>query len=400
MSKAAPNRPRPWLRRLGPPGWLAGLDRLAMGGGAPVVWGNRVTLLEGGRAAHESMLEAIRGASRAIAVEMYTFADDRAGRRFAEALRGKAREGIRVRVLVDAFGSLGSGDLMESLEQVGVEVRWYHPLAPWTPTWYPNRRDHRKILLVDGASGFAGGMNLAEAYTEEFAGERAWTDLAVRIEGPAVPELSRLFVRTWIRAGGSPGAAGDLGGAVRESGPAGVQVVEGAGLLGRRGLRKSHLALIRMSRKKILLANAYFAPGRPLQLALARAARRGVRVDLLLSGVTDVPMVRWAGRASYGRLLEAGVRIREARRSVLHAKAAVFDDRILLAGSANLDHRSIRHNLEVAVNVFDRSAVEGAAAFLEREYSAAQEVTLDDWRRRPARDRILERLASAFRYWL
>ncbi len=393
-------RPEAWLGRIARRARLPLIDRLARRGGSPVVWGNDVAVLEGGREAFASMLSAVRDASRAIAVEMYTWADDRVGRRLAEAARAKAREGVSVRVLVDAFGSLGSGDLMESLEQSGAEVRWFHPLAPWTPAWYPNRRDHRKLVIVDGERAFVGGMNLAESYTSEFSGERAWFDLAVRIEGPAVRELSRLFVKTWIRAGGGAGAAGDLGGSGRERGKAGVQVVEGTGILGRRGLRRSYLGLVATARRRILIANAYFAPGRPLRRALRAAARRGARVELLLPGVTDVPMVRWAGRATYGLLLEAGVAIREARRSFLHAKAAVFDDEILLAGSANLDHRSLRHNLEVAVNVFDGDTARRAAAVLDRELSSADEVTLEAWRGRPAKERLLERLARLLRYWL
>lgn len=201
MPPSRPNPVGPWLARLRERTRLLRLDRLARLGASPVVWGNRVTLLESGRDAFDAMLGAIGAASRAVAIEMYTWSDDRVGRRFAEAVRAKAREGVSARVLVDAFGTLGSGDLMASLEQAGVEVRWFHPLSPWSPAWYPNRRDHRKLLIVDGACGFAGGMNLAETYTDEFAGERAWTDLAVRVEGPAVKELSRLFVRTWILSG-------------------------------------------------------------------------------------------------------------------------------------------------------------------------------------------------------
>jgi len=390
----------PWLREKLRGARLPYLDRLARRGGSPVIWGNRIALLESGDEAFDSMLAEIRGASRVLAIEMYTWADDRIGRRFAEAVRAKAREGVRALVLVDSFGSLGCGDLMASLEMAGAEVRWFHPLAPWSPAWYPNRRDHRKLVIVDGARAFAGGMNLAEAYTREFAGDRAWTDLAIRVEGPAVRELSRLFVRTWIREGGAEASAGDLSTPGRERGGAGVQVVEGTGLLGRRGLRRSYLALVAMARRRILLANAYFAPERPLRRALCRAARRGVKVELLLPGVTDVPMVRWAGRASYGRLLEAGATIREARASVLHAKAAVFDDEVFLAGSANLDHRSFRHNLEVALNVFDPETARQAVAFLEGELAGAEEVTLEAWQGRPARERVLENVAGLLRYWL
>ncbi len=376
------------------------LDRIVRRGGAPVVYGNRVEVFEKGRAAYEAMLDAIEAAAAGIAVEMYTWADDRVGRRFAERLRRQALRGIPVRILVDAFGSLGSEDLMASLEQAGAQVRWFHPLAPWAPSWYPNRRDHRKLVLVDGATGFVGGTNLAEEYTEEFRGERAWRDLTLRIEGPAAREMVRLFLGTWIRSGGRPEDAAGLFAVPQDAGGAGVQVVGGTGVLGRRGLRRSYLGMIGMARRRIFLANAYFAPEGPLRRALARAASRGVRVELLLPGDSDVPMVRWAGRACYGRLLDEGVRIREARGTFLHAKVAVFDDEVLLAGSANLDHRSFRHNLEIAVNVFEAAAAQTALATFEREFEAAREVTLEEWRRRPRSERLRERLARLVRYWL
>lgn len=388
------DRRRRLVRRRGLP------DRLVRRAGAPIVYGNRAEIFEGGRAAYEAMLEAIGAAAAGIAVEMYTWADDRVGREFAERLRRKARSGVPVLVLVDAFGSLGSEDLMASLEQAGAEVRWFHPFAPWAPSWYPNRRDHRKVVLVDGTTGFVGGMNLAEAYSEEFRGEKAWRDCTLRIEGPAVREMARLFLRTWLRSGGRPEETAGLSAAPRDAGGAGVQVVEGEGVLGRRGLRRSYLAMIGMARRRIFLANAYFAPEGPLRRALARAACRGVRVELLLPGESDVPMVRWAGRACYGRLLAEGVRIREVRRAFLHAKIAVFDDEVLLAGSANLDHRSFRHNLEIAVNVFEPAAARAALEAFEREFEAADEVTLEDWQRRPRAERLRERLARLVRYWL
>ncbi len=365
-----------------------------------VVYGNHIEVLAGGEAAFEAMVEAVRGARHSLAIEMYHWADDRLGRRFAEEVRAKARAGLPVYVVVDAFGSIYSAALMASLEAAGALLRWYHPLAPWTRAWSPNHRDHRKVLLIDGTLGFAGGFNLAEVYSEEFLGAAAWKDLAVRVEGPAVREMTRLFLGSWLRVGGKPEAAGELFVAQREAGASGVQVLGGAGLLGRRRLRKSYLTLIGTARERIFLANAYFAPEWFLRRALCRAARRGTRVDMLLSGPTDAPMVRWAGRASYEPLLEAGVRVREMAHAVLHAKIAVFDDEVLLSGSANLDYRSFRHNLEISVKVFDHGASRRALDYLGAEFGRSKEITLEDWKRRPPTEKLLERFASLWRYWL
>lgn len=376
------------------------LRRLRRHATVPIVDGNRIEVLPGGRGAFEAMLDAIHNARRSLAVEMYTWSDDRLGKRFAHAVASKALEGVPVSVVVDAFGSLDSGELIASLQRSGVEVLWYHPLAPWTPSWYPNRRDHRKLLIVDGAIGFAGGMNLSETFSEEFLGPNAWRDTMVRVEGPAVRPMTRIFLETWRRCGGSIKAAGGLLTQRRSRGSAGVQVVGWPGFLGRRSLRRIFLGLIFGARRRIFIANGYFAPEGWLRRALCRAARRGVQVELLLPKASDVPLVRWAGRASYERLLEAGARIREMDHAILHAKVAVFDDEILLTGSANLDYRSFRHNLEVAVNVFDVDAARTALGAFEEDFTRAREVTLERWRSRPASERFLEAVVSVLRYWL
>jgi cardiolipin synthase len=209
-----------------------------------------------------------------------------------------------------------------------------------------------------------------------------------------------MFLRTWVRSGGTPEAVDPLLLDPSPEGLAAVQVVGGHGLRARRALRRSYLAWISLARERIFLANAYFAPEAWLRRALCRAARRGVRVDLLLPGRTDAPLVSWAGRASYPALLECGASIRELDAGMLHAKVATFDDRVLLTGSANLDYRSFRHNLEIAVTVFDPATARAALAALERDFERARPVTTDSWRRRSLLRRALERSAYSVRYWL
>lgn len=389
-------------RRIGPRVWgrLRRLDWFEERVGAPLLDGNHVEVLAGGRAAFAAVLAAVEAARCSVAVEMYTWADDRVGRRFAEALRRRARKGLPVCVLVDAFGSLGSEDLIASLADAGARVVWFHPLAPWTPRWYPNRRNHRKLVLIDGTTAVVGGINFAECYSAEFLGEQAWRDLMIRVHGPAAREAARMFVATWLRAGGALDTVAPLIVSPPPGGTARVQVVGGRGLRGRRTLLRSYRTLVAQARERIFLANAYFAPEGGLRRDLCAAARRGVRVDLLLAGQTDVPWVRWAGRRTYERLLDAGVRIREMSRAVLHAKVAVFDGQVLLAGSANLDYRSFRHNLELAVNVFDTSAAGDVLEAFEGEFRLATPIDRESWKRRPWQDRILERSAWAIRYWL
>ncbi len=375
----------------------ARLERGASRGLPPVVPGNRVAVLAGGAAAYEAMLAAIDGATRSIGIEMYTWADDRIGRRFAERVAARARAGVSVLVLLDAFGSLGSGALATFLADAGARVLWYRPLVPFAPV---NQRNHRKLVLVDGTLGFTGGTNIAEAYTTEFSGAEAWADLAIRVEGPAVREMARVFVRSWIGAGGRAVHSSVLVASPWSAGPAPMQVVAGRGLRGRRRLRALHLAQIASAQREIFIANAYFAPERVLVRALCAAARRGVRVELLLPERTDAWLVRWAGRASYERLLKSGVAIREVGHRILHAKVAVFDGEVLLTGSANLDYRSFRHNLEIAVTVFDGPTAGAARAALEPDRARAREVTRAGWQARPWTWRAAERVASAVRFML
>ena len=391
---------RSLLRRPGVVRDLRRLDRLEHFGDARVVFGNEVEVLCGGRAAYDSMLEAIAGARESIAIEMYTWSDDAVGRRFADAVRERWRQGVAVFVVVDAFGSLGSGGLLEGLRRDGVPLFWYNPLAPRLSRWIPNRRNHRKLIVVDGEVAFTGGINLSECHSEEFLAERAWCDLAVRIAGPAVRELARLFVGSWARAGGTIADAAIALRHPAERGAAGVQVLGHLGRRGRRALRRTYVGNLELARQSIVLAYAYFVPEVGLRRAIARAARRGVSVQLLLPGVSDVPFVRWAGRALYGGLLEAGVEIRELRSAVLHAKVGVFDGEVLAMGSVNLDARSFRHNLEVSVNVFDAAPARAALGMLEDRFRHSEKITLAGWTARPRLDRVLEGFASMWRYWL
>ena len=382
----------PWrLRR------LRALDGLP---GSPISYGNAVTVLHRGEEAFAAIEEAIAAARLGIAIEMYTWADDRLGRRLAEAVAARCREGVPAYVVLDSFGSLGSGSIERTIVDAGGSVLWYHPLLSLGRRWFPNRRNHRKLVLVDGEVAVAGGLNFAEEYSERFAGSSAWRDLSVRVEGPAVRDALRLFLGTWGRAGGDFEGPGALAVVAPERGGAGVQFVGGRGLIGRRKLRRSHLATLAQARRRVLVANAYFVPEAPLRRQLVRAAQAGVRVDLLLPGATDVPLVRWASRASFEGLLAAGVRIREHRGTVLHAKAAVVDDEVLVTGSANLDYRSYRHNQELSVSVYDARAAREAREGLERDFERAEPVELDRWRQRGAAERIRERLAALLRYWL
>jgi len=379
---------------------LRRLDRLIAIGEQRVVEGNAVTVLADGRAAFQAVEEAILGARTSIAIEMYTWAADEVGRRMASAVAERVRAGVPARVLVDGFGSFGQAGVLEELRSAGAEVRWYNPLAPRLTRWVLNRRNHRKVITVDGARTFLGGINFARCYTEELMAGEAWADLMVRLEGPVVREVAGLFVGTWARAGGSLDVVREVVRQPPRAGRSSVQVLGRVGLRGSRALRRTFLANLALAEESVLLAYGYFVPDVSMRRGIARAVRRGAEVDLLLPGPTDVRMARWAGRAYYERLLRAGARIRELRHTILHTKAAVFDDEVAVVGSANLDPRSFHINVEIVANLFDRAVARQVAGVLRAHWEGAEEIDLATWQRRPWIDRVFEGAGMLLRSWL
>jgi len=222
----------------------------------------------------------------------------------------------------------------------------------------------------------------------------------VRLQGPVVREVAGLFVGTWARAGGSLDVVQEVVRQPPRAGRSAVQVLGRVGLRGSRALRRTFLANLALAEESVLLAYGYFVPDVSVRRGIARAVRRGAEVDLLLPGPTDVRMARWAGRAYYHRLLEAGARIRELRHTILHTKAAVFDDEVAVVGSANLDPRSFHVNVEIAANVFDRAVAREVAGVLRAHWERAEEIDLATWERRSWADRVLEGTGVLLRSWL
>jgi cardiolipin synthase A/B len=365
---------------------------------ARFVPGNAVRLLKDGREAFPAMLEAIAQARRQVLLEMYWFGSDRVGRRFAEALIEARKRGVEVAVIYDSVGSITADAAMfTELEQQGIKLFEYHPVAPWRRRFQfsftrLSHRDHRKILVVDGNIGFTGGINLADQWAplEEEGG--AWRDDMMRIEGPAVEGLSRCFHRVWRRYELPPLAR-------LHAGP--VTVADGGRLLpvrilGERYFRHRHeiardyASRLYSAKKRVFIANSYFVPDGSIRRALVRAAKRGVDVRVLVPAHSDVEAVKFAGRAQYARLLEAGVRIFEWQDGMFHSKTAVIDGLWCTTGTFNFDYMSLRQNLEVNASVLDAQlAAEVEQAFRD-DLLRAREIEMAEIVFRSLSDRLLE----------
>lgn len=415
-------------------GWLARL-RATLGRHASphaIVDDNAVALLSDGKAAFPAMLAAIAEARREVLLEMYWFQSDAVGRRFAEALAERARAGVRVGVIYDAIGSLGvDGAMMDALRAAGCEVHEFGPVVPWKHRFRLdalNRRDHRKILVVDGQTAFTGGINLGLPWAPESEGGEGWRDDMIAVHGPAALAMRGVFLETWRALGGGPLPAPldepsrDAAG-VHASRPAGetpqplaadpvaraqrpvagsearVTVLTSGSRRARAAIRTEYLRRIRGARRSILIVNSYFVPDRAVRRALVRAAARGVDVRVILPGLhgTDVPAVFFAARHLYGRLLRGGVVLHEWSRSILHAKTAVIDAAWCTVGSYNLDWRSWRFNLEVNVGVESPELGAAMQRRFEEDEAQCQRVDLANFRFRPLSDRLLDWIHYLFR---
>ena len=333
--------------------------------GAPLVLGNKVLLLRDATENYPAWLKAIRTARRTIHFESYIIHADETGRQFAEALAEKAREGVRVRIIYDWLGSLGhaSRRFWRRLIETGIEVRCFNPPRLDSPLGWL-RRDHRKMLSVDGRVGFVTGLCVGRRWVGDPAkGIEPWRDTGVQIEGPAVADLEDAFAHMWALLG-SPIPEADL---VEEAsnqvvGNVALRIV--ASYPNMAGLYRFDQLISALAERSIWLTDAYFLGTAPYIKALGAAAMDGVDVRLLLPDASDVPLVSSLSRAGYRELLEAGVRVFEWKGPMMHAKTAVADGRWARVGSTNLNLASWLGNWELDVVAED----EPFAQEMERMY--------------------------------
>ena len=377
----------------------------------PLVAGNAVRLLDSGGAVLAAMFAAIAAARDSINMEYYELEDvHAAGTSLGALLLRKLGEGVRVAIVYDAVGSDDTPDaFFDRLTRAGAAILEFRPINPLRRHfgWHLNDRDHRKILVVDGAVAFLGGVNLSRVYENpRSAGTPAnrdqafWYDAAIRIEGPVVAEVQKLFYHTWQRHGGDRLRACEDFPALA---PAGEETIrtDGSAPREKRQLYYASLhAALAAARSHVLLATGYFVPTHHEWKLIGGAARRGVTVDLVLAGYTDVSGAMHAARALYGRLLRRGVRIHELHDGMLHAKVATIDGAWVAIGSSNLDRRSYAYNNEIDAIVLGRRFAGEVEAMLRDWIGRAEPITLDGWRGRSAHEVAGELLARVWERYM
>jgi len=380
---------------------------------SPLVVGNRTHILRDGVATYRAMFAAIRGARDHVNLEYYIVEDvESDGEHLGDLLLAKRAKGVQVNVIYDSYGSNATpAAFFDRLKAGGINIVDFNPVNPLAANAgsSPDDRDHRKILVVDGATAIVGGVNLSTTYevrplakSGAIAGKPSefWRDTDLQIDGPAVAQLQKLFLEHWSAQKGPPLNQAKFFPAVP---PKGGEVVRTLGSAPKDAVPRYYvtmLSAIRTAEQRILLSTAYFVPTEKEVADLIAAARRGVEVRLLLPGESDSELALTVGRSNYRELLEAGVKIYETRNEVLHSKAAVVDGVWTIIGSSNFDNRSVIFNDEVDCVVLGRETGRQIEAMFEDDFKQATAIDLATWKDRPLPTKIKEIFYSAWQQQL
>ena len=352
--------------------------------------GHRAELLTDGGPYFTSFIESIESAQRYILIESYIIASDKTGWRVANALVERARAGVEVAVMYDGYGSIGlDEDYVDFLRAAHVKTHAFRPVSLWKRVWPWTQRNHRKILVVDGRIGIVGGMNIASEYDTVEEGGQGWRDTATCVQGPAVGDLESMFRALWKREKAPALKSTPI---EPPSFPGGdeVRFLGNYARKDRAFIRRAYLLAILGSTKSVRIVNAYFIPDRVIRRALIRAAKRGVLVEVIVAGSTDVPSALYATRSFYSMFLKSGIRIYEWRDKVLHAKTAVIDGEWTTIGSSNLDYLSSFLNLEVNAGIAGARLGRIMEEQFAEDRSRSVPIDLPLWRARPISWRIFE----------
>ena len=379
---------------------------------SPLVAGNWVQLLRDGVQAFPAMFAALERARNHINLEFFILEDVVCkGTRISDLLLDRLRHGVRVNIIYDAWGSRGTpGELFDSLRRAGASVVAFNPVNPLVSRvgWSPNDRDHRKIMVVDGKIGFTGGINLDRVYENRRAAglgdgdamHAYWRDTAVRIEGPAVAELQKVFFGTWRSQKAPPMRPAAYYPLLPPRGDETVRIMGSSPGDNRPLYYISLMTAVAGAIERAWLSTGYFVPPHAEREQFYAAARAGIDLRLVLPSHSDVDATVYAARAAYGDLLGAGAKIYEMQAVVLHSKVATVDGVWSVVGSSNLDRRSVVFNNEVDAIILGRDTAAQVESLLRQDMAQSRQITLAAWQRRSLGERLHELEARVWQYWM
>lgn len=362
-----------------------------------VTTGNAVRLVHNGRFFDELFAD-IEKAEHSISIETFLSKEGEVTHRMAAALCAKARQGVEVRVMLDGSGGRKFGrKALKQMREAGCVVRKYHPVR-LKNLGLINNRTHRKIAVIDGRIGYVGGHCLVDDWLGDAQDKKHFRDISARVEGPVVAQLQSAFSDNWMEETGEVPAGEHIFPQLKPAGETEAHVVYVSPTGNPSTIKLLHYAAIHASRKRLLIQNPYFLPDPDARDALTQAAKRGVEVRIMIPATTasDSPIVQHASHHHYGTLLEAGVRLFEYERTLLHQKVLVIDGQWASIGSSNFDDRSFEINDEVALVVYDEPLARELEEVFESDLQHAVEQKLDEWQRRSIVHKLIDGTSFLF----
>jgi len=381
-ASAEPQPPKTWNRAAG---------RIVAQAHGVASTATSLEIIHSGDDHYGRLLAEIRSARRSVDVEMYQVRPDRVGESVLAALAAAGRRGVRVRLLVDTFGSLPAARHIAQLMNTPACVRWYNPFLP-------GHRTHRKLVVVDGRRACLGGMNLGEEFSESCAGRNCWRDVMLWLEGPAVRVLASQFEAAWADRPFSATVPDTAATTTVARAPVkdGIPCVLAGGSDGRSGFLEVYESLLDSARREVLIANPYVLPPHRMHRALCSAAQRGVKVVVVIPRRSDMPLFKHGARSLYDSLLASGVTLWERHDRMVHAKVAVVDGEVAAVGSVNLNPRSLTSNAETLLLTPHPPVVRDIRSLvLEEAAMASEQLNSLTWRDHPDRLPVVEALALA-----
>ncbi|MFI6514142.1 phosphatidylserine/phosphatidylglycerophosphate/cardiolipin synthase family protein [Spirillospora sp. NPDC050679] len=374
------------------------LERLI---GVAATEGNSVVPLRNGDRIFPAMLKAIESAEHTVDMMTYVYWSGDIARSFASALAERARAGVRVRLLLDGFGSRPiDSECLKMMGDAGVKVAWFRKPLALSPL-KQNHRCHRKVLIVDEHTAFTGGVGIAEEWCGDARNSGEWRDTHVEVRGPAVDGIAAAFAQNWAECHDELFDDRDRFRSHEPAGEAVVQVVRGSASFGWQDMQTLMRVTFESAEKRVRLATAYFAPDEFFADLICRTAARGVDVEILLPGPhADKRVSRLASQQHYARLLECGVRIWQYQPSMMHAKILTMDGTVTLIGSTNFNRRSLDHDEEVMLAVMDEDLTARMDADFDDDFAVSEEIEEVRWKRRPLPQRALEAAVTPLRRFL
>jgi cardiolipin synthase len=347
------------------------------------------------------MLEAISNAKETISFLTFVYWKGNIADEFAQLFAKKAKEGVKVRVLLDSYGAFPmKQELVELMQNSGVQVVWFRPLSRWK-IWKMDNRTHRKVLICDGKIAFTGGVGIAEEWTGNARNENEWRETHFKVEGNAVEGIKAAFIENWIEAGNELEIDKSVENQLEDVGSTKIQTVRTSASVRWSDIVLLYQSLIELAEKRILIQTAYFNPDDKLVELLSKRAKEGIEVKIIFPGkYTDQRATKIIAGQSFERLLEAGVELFYYQKTMMHAKVIMIDDELSCIGSANFNHRSMLKDDEINLVILDGEISKNLRAHFEEDLENSERITNFRWKKRDAVKRALEVIIRPFKQQL